>query len=418
MTGTYDDTSGRKSPLLSDISETLARFDWRQNLITVYFSAIFASFFFLESEWQRLLMYIGMVPAMLYLYREYATINLRGVVYYIALGLGCYFLVNYISILWSEPEGSEKLFQRLKMIVIFPMILLPFALKARNDRHFWMTCLSAFSIGAVVSAVLLLIFQMDIIFHNGRFFGWGRAENPVQCGLLYGLAFLTIVFCSHKMPLFKNCPPLTCYALSLLPLAMLVVSQSRGPFLAAISVFVGLLVLQTLFNKKICMRKFLLVCLATLIGSGAFLFYGNTVTFERGSTGRIEIWTRALELIEEKPLLGHGIATKFRYPFEHNNRVKLSGHPHSIYVSALVHTGVVGFSTLLLAIAGAIYAGIGRFLKDRDPSFLIFTGFGATMGLVDFGGYYTNLGTTWLVFWFPLAALIFRPADPSKKIEP
>jgi O-antigen ligase len=399
------------------VHRMVAGFDWRKNLITVFFALLLASFFFIGSDGLRTLMYVGMPFLAFYLYQNRASIRLDSMVWYIAFGLGSYFLINYISILWSEPEDAEKLFQRLKMLVIFPLILIPFALKAR-DRTFLPACLTAYVISAIVTAPLLLLFRLDDILNNQRLFGWGRAENPVQCGLMYGMAFLLIVFYRNKMPLFNKLPRLASYVLSLLPLAALVLSQSRGPFLATAALFVGILALYPVLQNKLCLRKFLLLTALTVSGLLCFLLYGSSVAFERGSTGRLEIWENALELAQEKPLLGHGIATKFQYEFNYNNRVNFIGHPHSIYLSALVHTGIAGFLFQLIAIGSGLYLGFVRYKNNNDASFLIMIGFGALLGFVDFGGYYTNLGTTWLVFWFPLAALLFRPAQSFEDIRP
>lgn len=405
------------SAIAGFVPRMVAGFDWRNNLITAFFALLLASFFFIGSDGIRTLMYVGMPFLAFNLYQNRASIRFDSMVWYIAFGLGSYFLINYISILWSEPEDAEKLFQRLKMLIIFPLILMPFALKAR-DQSFLPACLSAYAISAIVTAPLLLVFRLDDILNNQRLFGWGRAENPVQCGLMYGMAFLLIVFYRNKMPLFKNLPCLAAYALSLLPLAVLVLSQSRGPFLTTAALFVGLLALYPLLKNKLCLRKILLLTALTVSGLLCFLLYGSSVTFERGSTGRLEIWEHALELVQEKPLLGHGIATKFQYEFSYNNNINVIGHPHSIYLSALVHTGIAGFLFQLIAIVSALYLAFMRYKENNDSSFLILIGFGALLGFVDFGGYYTNLGTTWLVFWFPLAALLFRPAQPFEDIRP
>lgn len=396
----------------------IAGFDWRNNLITAFFALLFASFFFIGSDGLRTLMYVGMPFLAFHLYSNRASIRFESMVWYIAFGLGSYFLINYISILWSEPDDAEKLFQRLKMLVIFPLILVPLAVKARDQAEFWPICLASYALTAIVTAPLLMLFRLDDIMDNQRLVGWGRAENPVQCGLMYGMAFLLIVFCRNKMPVFKNLPCLATHALSLLPLAALVLSQSRGPFLTTVVLFVGLLALYPVIHNKLCLRKFLLLTVLTISGLLCFLLYGSSVTFERGSTGRLDIWQHALELVQQKPIFGHGIATKFQYEFSYNNKIDVIGHPHSIYLSALVHTGIVGFVLQLIAIVSGLYLGLVRYCKNNDASFLILIGFGALLGLVDFGGYYTNLGTTWLVFWFPLAALLFRPVQAAENVRP
>lgn len=409
---------GKGFAIAGSIRHMVARFDWRKDLITVFFALLFASFFFIGSDGLRTLMYIGMPFLAFSLYQDRAAIRFSSMVWYIALGFGSYFLINYLSILWSEPDDAEKLFQRLKMLLIFPLILMPVALKARDRAEFWPVCLASYALAAIVTAPLLIGVRLDDILNNERLVGWGRAENPVQCGLMYGIAFLLIVFCRGRMPVFKNLPCIATHVLSLLPLAALVLSQSRGPFLATVVLFIGILALYPVIQNKLCLRKFLLLTVLTISGLLCFLLYGSSVTFERGSTGRLDIWEHAIELFKQKPVLGHGIATKFQYEFSYNNKIDFIGHPHSIYLSALVHTGIVGFALQLLAIASGLYLGFVRYCKNNDASFLILIGFGALFGFVDFGGYYTNLGTTWLVFWFPLAALLFRPAQMPEQIRP
>lgn len=379
-----------------------------------YYCSLFASFFVLDTSAERSLMYAG-APVLAYFLiahgQKYWNRSFINIVFWAACG---YFLINYASIVWSDPETNEKLFQRMKMLVFFPLILGPFMLLCRAHQNFWLYCVSTYAITAVVSGAALLICNAESIWNLERLSGWGRASNPVQCGLLYGIASLLIIFCHKKLPIFRNFNLWICWVAALIPLLDLIFSKSRGPLMAYLLVLATIYVLKTKNLKEFLRNATLILVICGTIAVSFFsLNYGYIK--DRGTTGRTEIWAHALDLTREAPIFGHGIATKIFYPYKLNGQKAEAGHPHSIYLSALVHTGLVGLFFEILAIFAGLLAAFRYFKTNNEPSAFIFLLSGALIGLIDYGGYYTNLGTTWVIFWFPIVYTIAITSVMNKK---
>ncbi len=321
-----------------------------------------------------------------------------------------FFTINFASIFWSEDVRPEKLLQRSKMVLLFPLSLVPFMVLCRLNIQYWYASLTAFVCAAIVTSVGLMLTHWENIIDGIRLSGWGRGENPVLCGLLYGLACLIMIFCKDNLYFFKKLKPQYHLALLSLPFAILVFSKSRGPFAACVVAGIATALLRSESVRKFFTKRTLYISSAILLAVGAFVYNGYSYFENRGTTGRSQIWEQAIDLIQDKPILGHGIATKFIYPVEIDGRAFKVGHPHSVYLSALVHTGITGFIIQMMALLAGAYYSFLRLRSHKDAAPFIFLAVGAAMGLVDFGGYYTNLGTTWLVFWFPMTLLSIKYA--------
>lgn len=386
-------------------------------ILTVFYCVLFASFFILDTNAQRNLMYAGLpflgyflcIQRQFFKDRRLMTLTLAGV---------CgYFLINYTSIFWSDPENSEKLLQRLKMAVFFPLLLGPFLVLCHLDKNFWSKCITGYVISAIITGIALLAVNFEGLYHFERLSGWGRAENPVQCGLLYGMAFLIILFGHAKLSGFKKWPQWAWKLAAIVPLLDMILSKSRGPLLACLVVLGAVWVLRCRHYREFFTRKTLLIIGLGAIICGGFLALNYNYIKDRGTTGRGEIWGHAVELTKNSPILGHGIATKIIYPYHFDGHEAEVGHPHSLYFSALVHTGLVGLFFQLIALFSGLLIAAEYFRRHGDPSAFIFLCSGAVIGLVDFGGYYTNLSNTWIIFWFPMAFLCaiaaFDRTNPS-----
>ncbi|MEY2365310.1 O-antigen ligase family protein [Lysinibacillus capsici] len=100
---------------------------------------------------------------------------------------------------------------------------------------------------------------------------------------------------------------------------------------------------------------------------------------ERGlsaGTGRIYIWEKALSLVKERPLLGYGMDT-FMYNFPHYNIDARAGildentitdKSHSIYVSWLYGTGILGFISVIVLLTITLFRPIKLALKSNNST--------------------------------------------------
>ena len=124
--------------------------------------------------------------------------------------------------------------------------------------------------------------------------------------------------------------------------------------------------------------------------------------FERGSSSRLMIWNQAVDLIKEKPVFGHGIASKFYYKNEIGD---YNSHPHSIYLGTLVQLGGFGLSLLLSLGLYAFYLCVKGVTGNRKYILIAWLTAGGVFGLTDMNGYYVNLSLEWLMSWLLIPAI-------------
>ena len=369
----------------------------------LYLAALAFSFFFLDTQWQRNLFYLGL-PLCLWAGVKYPLRTLSAPAAVLVTGLAAYLLINAASIGWSsEVMGLEKFIQRSKMLLILPLFLFGFLSFLLRYSWAWDVMIRAFVAGAFLSAPLLILFNLDHIIDGSRLNGWGKAENRVQCGVLYGLALLLAIanlspiqgfFRSIRwQPLVASCAVCAIIALPFF------LSYSRGPILAVAAVCGAIALLKGITDRR------WLIPLGFVAATGIVILLLNDSILERGSNGRMQVWDQAVDLFMAKPWFGHGIASKFYYKIiSVNGAPGIISHPHSIYLSALVHTGIAGLAVLLGSLLSGLYFA-KRALCAGQASYFILIAFGAVLGFLDYGGYYTNFGGTWLVYWLPMAAL-------------
>ncbi|MFJ8457678.1 O-antigen ligase family protein [Lysinibacillus xylanilyticus] len=95
-------------------------------------------------------------------------------------------------------------------------------------------------------------------------------------------------------------------------------------------------------------------------------------------TGRIYIWEKTLELVQDRPFLGYGLDTLV-YQFPHNhidargnlNEVTIVDKPHNIYVGVIYGTGILGLIAFLVIILISLKSTIREILKFNMSSNIV-----------------------------------------------
>lgn len=190
---------------------------------------------------------------------------------------------------------------------------------------------------------------------TGSFFNPGLAGCFIACSLCILIYYLVTVL----QPLNK----LFISAGTILLSCALILTNSRAGWLAAI---IGInYILWYSDNKLIRWVKLHLrnsfipkIILISIILSGMMFFY----QYKKSSAdGRLFIWKVCLEMIEDKPLTGHGAGT-FRNYFSHYQAAFFTQNPNSDYafvagnpstpfneyLSVLVTQGLIGFALFLI----------------------------------------------------------------------
>jgi len=174
----------------------------------------------------------------------------------------------------------------------------------------------------------------------------------------------------------------------------LILSYSRAAWISALAAFIiwGVIKLRIRFKP-------LLITFLSLLGlfllfqtqilmylernseeSSANIFEHITsmsnITTDASNMERINRWSCAIRMFEEKPFFGYGPGTyMFKYaPFQlSKNRTIIStnaadgGNAHSEYLGPLAESGILGTITFLLLIIIVIYTAIHAYTRTKDP---------------------------------------------------
>jgi len=213
------------------------------------------------------------------------------------------------------------------------------------------------------------------VFSNANYLGMVAA---IALGLTVALA-LQIPWAPHRRGI------LAASALLVVPLAL---SQSRGAALAAAAgVLVTLAAARRVRAAVILLGTLAVVVSLALLASPGIL---DRVPVADPTSGRIELWTRLLDLWANHPVLGIGYRTLQLTP----EAAGLAAH--NVFLGLLVETGLLGLAFMLTALAGFMWSGRRSPLLGVVVTVLVIEQTESTM----FGW----AGPTALTFWLVLAA--------------
>jgi O-antigen ligase len=363
---------------------------------------LFAGFFFAPTGFLRNLFYISLPFSLALLYRDRKDIsNSFKSEKSLWIILAAFITYMTASVLWSDTTEYGRYFEKGKLGIFIAIGTVTTFHCARKFPDITKTLATFFVFAAVTSALYLISSYCITHWQDGRFprlHGLGRADNPVQAALLYGLAVIAILFA--KFPSSLSLMPRL--ALSAPLFITIILTQSRGPMISMALTIAFLII-------KNAQRKILTgIILATLLlvgGLSTHLTFKDTSFFKRQTTGRAEIWATAYNQIKEKPIFGHGLANKSYYGFTRTNgKHETVGLAHSLYLSTLIHGGLIGLFLLLSLFCLTLPIAV-RSSEVWLAGWLVM---GALLGLVDFGGYIINISTEWLVFWWPISLILGR----------
>ncbi|WP_027468646.1 O-antigen ligase family protein [Deefgea rivuli] len=290
----------------------------------------------------------------------------------VALSLGILFVV---SILWTSAssEGGWGFILKLRAYFLIPFFLYVFSKpKLRN------AFLIAFSAGVLLSVILSCISAwLDQPILRARQGDWAVFRDHISHNLFAGflgvgifsallvkqwtgykniLAIISLLLICYNV--FFVVPGRTGQIIFLMMLGMVFVFWNWRKGLLLGSVF--------LLSAMIILPKY-----SSVIQGGIARVQSDLAAYSQGSTEansvgiRLEFYKNSFALIQEKPLLGHGVGS---YENEYQRIAKAnqslileSGNPHNNYLWFGVELGVLGI-ILLLALMGAA-AWQGRHLE-------------------------------------------------------
>ncbi|MFW6311335.1 MAG: O-antigen ligase family protein, partial [Nanoarchaeota archaeon] len=139
---------------------------------------------------------------------------------------------------------------------------------------------------------------------------------------------------------------------------LLIISYSRGAWLGFIFGIIAIILYLSYIDGKINFRKSMLVFLISLLLIGILLpdnviarfnsifdLEGNSIKY------RLMQYQSAIEMIKDKPLLGHGLGQYPKiFPRYKPDISRVHLHVHNLYLHWLVETGILGFLGLIVVV--------------------------------------------------------------------
>jgi len=333
----------------------------------------------------------------------------------------CLFLAwALLSTFWSDIQGADDAWRASKIAVFVTLSLLIVVAYFHKYPNGWVLFINIYVLSALVTGVALFITTFDLFWMTyvqgipeegerlWRLDGFGRARNSNLAGVLYSLAvFAALLAPAHKV--FAHFDRLSVRViLASFLFFILFLTLSRGALLAFIitgGLFLFLQACRVPKYRKVAFFMPVVGCVAVALVAA---FAPSVVTYiiERGATGRLEIWRQAIAHIQNAPVIGHGIGTRFEYDFLFYGVPTQVNHTHNIYLGTLVHMGLFGLLLLLPVWFFALLKAFKYGCERDDFMPLISIVYGGVFGLFDYAGLYASLGTEWMIFWFPIMVVL------------
>ena len=335
----------------------------------------------------------------------------------------------------EDPLVSLKFFlSRLWFVVGFFFIATQVFRDDRNIHRFiWM-----FTIPLMIVAIY------TIVMHSTHGFDQKSAHWVMQpffkdhtgYGAILAMVYPIVWAYLWSKNLTLNSKIVISVVMAILTLAI-ILSYTRAAWVS----LVGVLVLFVLVQIKV---RWWIVAMAVLMGIGAFFSFEDqilmkleqnrqdssddlaehvnsisNVATDASNLERINRWSAALRMFEERPVFGYGPGTyKFHYaPFQHSSQLSTistnfgdGGNAHSEYFGPLAEMGVFGMLTFLMIIAMALYKFITVYYKTNSREMRIVL-MGAFLGFVTYIVHgtmnnYLDLDKANVPFWGFLAILV------------
>lgn len=255
--------------------------------------------------------------------------------------------------------GEEFSFARTLLTVQIYLTVLPW----RNISLRFITAIIA--IGGIVVG-LDSIYEVDVL--NLKRAGF-LAINPIPYSAFASIVLLSCLYAFFILPTNRYFSVL--YTLgSLGSITAIILSGTRGAWVAMIVIFLMLLVL---IARKLPLKSMMLTLLASSLILGIGTYFSSDLLVKRyqvtysefnsiannkmdSSIGkRIQAWQRGIVYIKAVPIIGLGtmgykekIAQDNKQGLITNNAVKITdAHFHNQYIDTLVRTGAIGLTILL-----------------------------------------------------------------------
>jgi O-antigen ligase len=240
------------------------------------------------------------------------------------------------SALWSaEPVATSELKIFLYVALAANAVL---ALVSLDEQRLWRSlAMTGVLVGLLAWFGLQVFYGLQARPWSARVVGTGLANHPILAAQLFGAMGILLLFLRQHLPGWLRGLPW--FASLAGYLAFLLLSQSKGPWLAACVAL--LLVCVWAWGR----RSLLLVaamCLSLLV----LVALWPELLLQRGLSYRPELFMQALTIIAENPWLGIGFDSAYTLPVQ-SLGVSYE-HAHNLYLHIAVLLGLIGLLGWLL----------------------------------------------------------------------
>ncbi len=312
-----------------------------------------------------------------------------------------------LTLLWGENEkhraGQFAIDTVATLAFLLAMLLSWSTAEARNRVALVLTV--AGGANAVFSIAQACILQPL----DPRLHGWGLSTHPILGALVMQTAYLTAL-ARGLTGAGKRWPSL---AAAVVMAVFILMTESRGPILAA-SVATIFLCAAGPWRWR---------ALGSLAAMAAIWYslpsavheHSAKVLERRGTSHRLEIWEYALQLIGNRPVIGHGLAANMHINVGTARVVEDITFPHDLYLSLLFYSGIIGF-LLFVGLCITLSVRLLRRWDQAEVPWFAALGIGALMGgLTDLGQVTKGPGTLWLILWVPIGLMLGWWRDKQSK---
>lgn len=395
-----------KFQLILDNARVLYRQEKPAFFLLLFFCAIFAGFFFMQTDLHRDVFYVSL-PLCAYLaYKNKSYLKEFYSAHRLSI-IPVLFYLGYIfaSLFWSDVTEQGREFDKAKILLFLPLSMTGLFLVSQRIEQAYSWLVYTFVFSAFFSSIYLLgnYISYSVVMNTwARLEGMGRAENSVMAGYLHAIAVLAVLYAK---PLTRMAWQYRLVIAAVL-FGVMLLCLSRGPLLA-FGASVGAMMV---FKKQYKRIAFCVV--VALLSIGTVLYTGSRESIpiaNRGDTGRLQVWNKSIDLIGERPIFGYGIGSKFIYPYSNaGQHIEFASHPHSFYLATFIQGGILSL-VILLWVMGIIFFKSLQLYRETGESWplAVFISF-AALGFIDFGGVYVNLGVVWVAFWYQYALIMAR----------
>ena len=278
------------------------------------------------------------------------------------------------------------------------------------------TCIVGFSLFAMLSATLLILFPHLYTFDQMNLLTAQYAHNVVIIPILFSFATIVYLWLETKRPYL--------FVLSIIFFIGSILSLARAAIIAELLILLGIGIVRYKKHHHIGRKELLVAGVALIVGIGIFCIpyqsisqkislFNPTIKLQNPLPDRRTYWTQAITAIRERPLVGFGPGTFFV------QSLRLQQAPldyvlfsHNLLLELLVDVGIfgavplIGFlvvliriwrknihkqskqtqlycSALLVSICSIILYGMGDFpLNFFVPLILVWTMLGAITGVL------------------------------------